>query len=99
MSFFRDIFDWLTGNVPTSSKVSDFSSFSELMKTVADFNGDITDPTKTKAALWFYNYWGTYLQPVPGFLSFLDLIGGWVVIVLYNFTSALENVFNNQMEI
>ena len=95
MSFFRDIFDWLTGNVPTSSKVSDFSSFSELMKTVVDFNGDITDPTKTKAALWFYNYWGTYLQPVPGFLSFLDLIGGWVVIVLYNFTSALENVFNN----
>lgn len=95
MSFFRDIFDWLTGNVPTSNKVSDFSSFSDLMKTVADFNGDITDPTKTKAALWFYNYWGTYLQPVPGFLSFLDLIGGWVVIVLYNFTSALENVFNN----
>ena len=95
MNFFRDIFDWLTGNVPTSSKVSDFSSFSDLMKTIADFNGDVTDSTKTKAALWFYNYWGTYLQPVPGFLSFLDLIGGWVVIVLYNFTSALENVFNN----
>lgn len=85
----------LTGQ--KTGKTSNFTSFSDFMNSMGSsgFTGNITDPIETKAALWFYNYWGNYLQPEPGILSFLWTILGWGVIALYNVTAALENVFNN----
>ncbi len=85
----------LTGQ--KTGKTSNFTSFSDFMNSMGSsgFNGNITDPIETKAALWFYNYWGNYLQPEPGILSFLWTVLGWGVIALYNITAALENVFNN----
>lgn len=95
-----DIYDWLVnaiGSLGSTGKTDNFTSFSDLMQTMqkSGFNGNITDPTETKAALWFYNHWGNYLQAQPGVLSFLWTVLGWGVIALYDITAALENVFNN----
>ncbi|MEY8737883.1 pLS20_p028 family conjugation system transmembrane protein [Lactobacillus sp. AN1001] len=99
-----DIYDWLVNAIgslgstgKTTDFTSDFTSFSDLMQTMqkSGFNGNITDPTETKAALWFYNHWGNYLQAQPGVLSFLWTVLGWGVIALYSITAALEHVFNN----
>lgn len=96
------LYGWLMNAIGVLSgqktgKTSGFTSFSDFMNSMGSsgFNGNITDPIETKAALWFYNYWGNYLQPEPGILSFLWTILGWGVIALYNVTAALENVFNN----
>lgn len=96
------LYGWLMNaigfiNGTKTGKVENFDSFSDLMNTMSGsgFNGPITAPAETKAALWFYNYWGNYLQPEPGILSFLWTVLGWGVIALYNVTAALENVFNN----
>ncbi len=95
-----DIYDWLVnaiGSLGSTGKTDNFTSFSDLMQTMqkSGFNGNITDPTETKAALWFYNHWGNYLHAQPGVLSFLWTILGWGVIALYDITAALESVFNN----
>lgn len=99
------LYDWLmsAGNLinqavnGASGKVANFTSFSDLMNTMAKsgFNGNITDPNEIKAALWFYHHWGNYLQPQVGILSFFWTVLGWLVIALYNVTAALENVFNS----
>ncbi len=69
----------LTGQ--KTGKTSNFTSFSDFMNSMGSsgFTGNITDPIETKAALWFYNYWGNYLQPEPGILSFLWTILGWEI--------------------
>lgn len=95
-----DIYEWLVnaiGSLGSTGRTTDFASFSDLMQTMqkSGFNGNITDSTETKAALWFYNHWGNYLQAQPGVLSFLWTVLGWGVIALYDITAALENVFNN----
>ncbi len=100
------LIDWLMSAVDmigqtmgggSTAKVSDFTSFSDLMNTMvkSGFNGKITDPTEVRAALWFYHHWGNYLQPNVGILSYLWTVLGWLVTALYNVTAALENVFNS----
>ena len=89
------LIDWLMSAVDmigqtmgggSTAKVSDFTSFSDLMNTMvkSGFNGKITDPTEVRAALWFYHHWGNYLQPNVGILSYLWTVLGWLVTALYN---------------
>lgn len=78
-------------------KTSGFTSFSSLMKSMGKggFNGDIKDPQKQKAALWFYNHWGHYLRPERAYIAFISGFAGGIAKQLYGFTKGLEDVYTS----